>query len=66
MGLQRPFSPVHHRMRLHNLPTLAHAWHCPLQEYPPAGHDLPLDAPQWVVEQVCDWLHPNQTPARCA
>jgi pimeloyl-ACP methyl ester carboxylesterase len=33
--------------------AMAQAWHCPLVEHPGAGHDLPLDDPQWVVEQVC-------------
>lgn len=26
-----------------------------LRQHPTAGHDLPLDAPDWVVEQVADW-----------
>jgi pimeloyl-ACP methyl ester carboxylesterase len=25
------------------------------QEHPTAGHDLPLDAPDWVIERVCAW-----------
>ena len=25
------------------------------QEHPAAGHDLPLDAPDWVIERVADW-----------
>lgn len=25
-----------------------------------AGHDLPLDDPQWCAEQVADWLHSQQ------
>ena len=35
---------------------LAAAWGLPLAEHPLAGHDLPLDEPQWVVEQVTRWL----------
>jgi pimeloyl-ACP methyl ester carboxylesterase len=31
---------------------LAQRWQVPLAEHPSAGHDLPLDDPQWVVEQV--------------
>ena len=34
---------------------LAHAWHCPLLRHPTAGHDLPLDDPQWVIQQVTGW-----------
>jgi hypothetical protein len=25
-------------------------------EHPTAGHDLPLDAPDWVTEQIRGWL----------
>lgn len=32
--------------------ALARAWRCALVEHPHAGHDLPLDDPQWVVRQV--------------
>jgi pimeloyl-ACP methyl ester carboxylesterase len=31
---------------------LAAAWACKLALHPWAGHDLPLDDPQWVLEQV--------------
>jgi pimeloyl-ACP methyl ester carboxylesterase len=31
---------------------LAQAWGCPLRLHATAGHDLPLDAPGWVVDQV--------------
>lgn len=31
---------------------LAARWQVPLAEHPHAGHDLPLDDPQWVVEQA--------------
>ena len=34
---------------------LAAHWNVPLREHPWAGHDLPLDDPQWVVEQVTGW-----------
>lgn len=27
----------------------------PWQTHPHAGHDLPLDAPEWVIERVRDW-----------
>jgi len=31
--------------------TLARRWHWPLRIHPDAGHDLPLDAPDWVLDQ---------------
>jgi pimeloyl-ACP methyl ester carboxylesterase len=31
---------------------LAHRLQCPLLEHPDAGHDLPLDAPGWLVAQL--------------
>lgn len=24
-------------------------------EHPRAGHDLPLDAPEWIIEKLCEW-----------
>jgi pimeloyl-ACP methyl ester carboxylesterase len=27
----------------------------PLQEHPTAGHDLPLDEPDWVVDRIREW-----------
>ncbi len=36
--------------------AIAGAWHCPLKIHPTAGHDLPLDDPQWVTQQAVDWL----------
>lgn len=35
--------------------ALAAAIGAPLQEHPEAGHDLPLDAPGWVLERVAAW-----------
>jgi pimeloyl-ACP methyl ester carboxylesterase len=35
--------------------AIARAWRLPLREHPTAGHDLPLDDPGWVVEQVARW-----------
>jgi predicted alpha/beta hydrolase family esterase len=32
--------------------AIAQAWHCPLQTHPSAGHDLCLDAGEWVIEQI--------------
>lgn len=37
--------------------AIAQAWHAPLRMHPFAGHDLPLDDPQWVIGQVLDWLN---------
>jgi pimeloyl-ACP methyl ester carboxylesterase len=34
---------------------LARRWQCELQTHPTAGHDLPLDDPQWVVERIAAW-----------
>lgn len=36
--------------------AIALAWACPLVLHPTAGHDLPLDDPVWVVQQVRDGL----------
>ena len=35
--------------------AMARAWQVTLREHPSAGHDLPLDDPAWVVEQVARW-----------
>ncbi|MCU0926202.1 MAG: alpha/beta hydrolase [Hydrogenophaga sp.] len=32
--------------------ALAHAWGVPLRMHPWAGHDLPLDDPAWLVDQL--------------
>lgn len=34
---------------------MAEAWGWPLQVHPDAGHDLPLDAPEWVQRQIVQW-----------
>jgi pimeloyl-ACP methyl ester carboxylesterase len=33
---------------------LAAAWQAPLVQHPSAGHDLPLDEPEWLVQQILD------------
>ena len=38
--------------------ALADAWACSLDLHPQAGHDLPLDDPQWVAQSVGRWLDP--------
>lgn len=35
--------------------TIARQWNCASAVHPSAGHDLPLDDPQWVVEHVRRW-----------
>lgn len=37
--------------------ALAAHWQLPHREHPGAGHDLPLDAGDWVAEQIVAWLH---------
>lgn len=36
--------------------AIAQHWRSPMALHPDAGHDLPLDAPQWVLQQVQRWL----------
>ncbi len=36
--------------------AIAQAWGCALHTHPDAGHDLPLDAPQWVIDTLLDTL----------
>ncbi len=35
--------------------ALAQRWGCPIRLHPTAGHDLPLDDPIWVAQQVREW-----------
>lgn len=35
--------------------ALARHWEAPLISHPWAGHDLPLDDPDWVIARVADW-----------
>lgn len=39
--------------------AIAATWGVPLRTHPTAGHDLTLDEPQWVAEQVADWMGPR-------
>ncbi len=44
--------------------VLAASWGAPLITHPTAGHDLPLDAGPWVVQQLQQWLASRQpTPS---
>ncbi|MEY4750430.1 MAG: hypothetical protein RIQ60_2644 [Pseudomonadota bacterium] len=36
--------------------ALARRWDATLQIHPDAGHDLPLDDPQWLLDRLADWL----------
>ncbi len=36
--------------------ALARAWGVPCSVHPGAGHDLPLDDPGWVIDQVRRWM----------
>ncbi|GGA87422.1 hypothetical protein GCM10011369_31850 [Neiella marina] len=36
--------------------AIARAWHCRQVTHPQAGHDLPLDQPDWVVRKVVDFV----------
>lgn len=48
--------------------ALARAWALPLLRHPDAGHDLPLDDPDWVLSQVSDAMlaSPAKGPAGCS
>ena len=37
--------------------ALASLWDAPLRLHPQAGHDLPLDAPDWVIAKLLDWAN---------
>ena len=41
---------------------LAAQWELPLRLHPDAGHDLPLDDPDWVVEQIVGWRLAHMLP----
>ena len=43
--------------------AIASRWKCSLELHPSAGHDLPLDAPLWVTEQVRLWLQARSAVA---
>lgn len=43
--------------------VLAAQWQVPLIRHPTAGHDLPLDAGPWLVQQIRTWLDSVPQPA---
>ncbi len=36
--------------------ALHRSWHCQLNIHPLAGHDLPLDAPAWVIQKISAFM----------
>lgn len=44
--------------------TLARRWQCPLQTHNWAGHDLPLDDPQWVIDRLIAFQSNQLEPAK--
>lgn len=44
--------------------AIASNWKCALALHPSAGHDLPLDDPDWVIERVQRWLSEGSKRAR--
>ena len=34
---------------------IAADWYLPLAMHPDAGHDLPLDDPQWLLRRISEW-----------
>lgn len=40
---------------------LAQRFHWPLKLHATAGHDIPMDAPDWLSAHLADWLNTQQT-----
>lgn len=50
-------SSVHDQMVNHQCSVaLARAWQVDMHVHQSAGHDIPLDDPEWLLEQVVSWL----------
>ena len=49
-------------VNVHCTLAIARCWHSALALHPTAGHDLPLDDPDWVIHQVRSWHHAAQRP----
>lgn len=43
--------------------ALARTWWLPISLHPDAGHDLPLDAPEWLVERLLGTVSRGAAPA---
>lgn len=41
---------------------IAERWRAALALHPDAGHDLPLDAPAWVLDQIAKWESEDVSP----
>jgi pimeloyl-ACP methyl ester carboxylesterase len=41
---------------------IARRWHCAIAIHPTAGHDLPLDAGDWVAKEILAWLAAGDAP----
>jgi len=44
--------------------ALALRWGLPLHVHPEAGHDLPLDDPQWVIRQILEWQEKTRSSCK--
>jgi pimeloyl-ACP methyl ester carboxylesterase len=44
--------------------AIAKSWGCELQSHPQAGHDLPLDDGQWLIESALGWIDRTKTGSR--
>lgn len=44
--------------------VIAQKWEVPLYENPTAGHDISLDAPDWVIDQLSSW-NPLKLDSKC-
>ncbi|MGB1477517.1 MAG: alpha/beta fold hydrolase, partial [Marinobacter salsuginis] len=36
--------------------ALEERWQWTMKLHPDAGHDLPLDDPEWIIQQLRNWL----------
>ena len=43
--------------------AIAEHWRLPHRVHPDAGHDLPLDAPDWVAAAIAEWHAAARDPA---
>ena len=39
--------------------SISQSLNLPLKIHPTAGHDLPLDAPNWVISEICNFINPD-------
>lgn len=40
---------------------ISRRWRAPIRRHGSSGHDLPLDAPDWVIQQTSEWLNDHLT-----